>query len=184
MKKFKLYNLVLSGMIAALYAGITYAFGSLSYWNGLFQIRPAEALTILPLLFIEAVPGLFIGCMLANIMSTFGIMDIVLGSLITLVAAILTRLLKKVQLGVIPPIILNAALLPLVFMLAGESILYWEMFISLFLTQSIWIIGLGIPLFYSVKKLKPMLYKNFENRHKKVELENDDESQNKDIGDI
>lgn len=162
MKNFKLRNLALAGTIAALYAAITFAFGSLSYWNGFFQIRPAEALTVLPLLFVEAVPGLFIGCMLANIFSMFGILDVILGSLITLIAAILTRLCKKIHLGIIPPIILNAALLPLVFMLAGEQIVYFEIFLSILVTQTIWVAALGIPLYYSAKKLKPMLYKNFE----------------------
>lgn len=162
MKKFRLRNLALSGVFAALYAGITLAFGQLSYWNGLFQVRPAEALTVLPLLFVESIPGLYVGCLLGNILSSFGIYDILLGSLITLIAAVLTRLSKKIYFGVIPPIILNAALLPLVFMLAGGPVLYFEQFLSILITQTIWVAGLGIPLYFSAKKLKPILYKNFE----------------------
>ena len=162
MKNFKLRNLVLAGCLAALYAAITFAFGSLSYWNGLFQIRPAEALTVLPLLFVEAIPGLFVGCMLANILSMFGIVDILLGSLITLIAAVITKFSKKIYFGILPPIILNALLLPLIFMLAGEQVLYFEIFLSILITQTIWVAGLGIPLYFSAKKLKPLIYKNFE----------------------
>lgn len=172
MKNFKLRNLVLAGMIAALYAGITFAFGELSYWGGLFQIRPAEALTVLPLLFAEAIPGLFVGCMLANIISQFGIFDIILGSLITLIAAILTKYSKKIGFGIIPPIILNALLLPLIFMLAGGTDAYLVVFVSILITQTIWVAGLGIPLYFSAKKLKPYIYKNFETNRKNVDQKN------------
>lgn len=160
MKKFKLKNLALSGMIAALYVALTLPFGGLAYGNVGFEIRPSEALTVLPLLFPEAIPGLFVGCFIANIPSAFGPADMILGSIISLIAAILTRFSKKIYLGIWPPIILNAALLPLIFMLAGGEILYLEVFISILITQTIWVAGLGIPLYFSAKRLKPMLYKN------------------------
>lgn len=160
MKKFNLRQLTLAGVIAGLYAAITWAFGTLSY--GPVQVRPAEALTVLPLLFIEAVPGLFVGCILANLISLYGIYDIILGSLITLAAAILTRLFKKIYLGVIPPIILNAVFLPFIFMLSGDEMLYWTNFTSILITQTIWVIAFGIPFYFSAKKLKPTLYKNLE----------------------
>ncbi|MCL1900850.1 MAG: QueT transporter family protein [Firmicutes bacterium] len=158
MKNFNLRRLTLAGAVAGLYAALTWAFGGLAY--GPVQIRPAEALTVLPLLFIETIPGLFVGCMLANIISLYGVYDIILGSLITLIAAILTKLSKKIYFGILPPIILNAAFLPFIFMLGGDEILYWVNFATIFATQSIWVVALGIPLYYSSKRLKPLLYKD------------------------
>ena len=87
-----------AGIIAALYLALTIAFGSLSF-QGFLQIRPAEALTLLPLLFPEAVPALFIGCALANLTSPFFLYDVLLGSSVTLLAALCSyfcgRLFKK-----------------------------------------------------------------------------------------
>ena len=83
-----------AGIIAALYVALTYAFGALSY-QGFVQIRPAEALCILPLFFPEAVPALYIGCMLANVASPFWIYDVFIGSLATLFAAVGTWLIGK-----------------------------------------------------------------------------------------
>ena len=87
-----------AGIIAALYVALTYAFGAIAY-NGFVQIRPAEALTILPLFFPEAVPALWIGCMLANLGSPFIMYDVPIGGLATLVSALLTygagRLIKN-----------------------------------------------------------------------------------------
>ena len=72
-----------AGVVAALYAVVTWLLGSFAF--GPFQIRPAEALTILPLFFPETVPALYIGCLLANIISAYGVYEI-LGSLATLFA--------------------------------------------------------------------------------------------------
>ena len=77
-----------AGVTAALYAGLTIAFGSLAY--GPLQIRPAEALCVLPLFFPETIFGLFVGCAMANLLSGYGAIDIVLGSIATLVAAVCT----------------------------------------------------------------------------------------------
>jgi uncharacterized membrane protein len=98
-----------SGMIAALYACVTILFAPLSY--GPIQIRVSEALTILPFITPAAVPGLFIGCFLANIFGGLGFYDIFGGSFITLVAAICTQLFSRTKiliLAPIPPIVLNA----------------------------------------------------------------------------
>jgi len=164
MKKFHLRQLTLAGAVASLYATLTWAFGGLAY--GPIQIRPSEALTVLPLLFVEAIPGLYAGCMLANIISLYGIYDIIFGSLITLAAAILTKLLKKLPFGIIPPIILNAVFLPFIFMLGGDETLYWINFLSILITQSIWVIALGVPLYFSAKRLKPLIYKDLKNSSK------------------
>lgn len=151
-----------AGLIAALYVALTMPFGEMAFGiNGLFQIRPSEALTILPLFYAEAVPGLFVGCMLANLFSQFGAYDIFLGSLATLLAACCTyavgRLIKnsvfKVLLGGIFPIAFNAFIIPAVILISAPSTPYWFMVGSFALTESVWVYGLGFPLYFGIKEL-------------------------------
>lgn len=158
-----------AGVIAALYVALTYAFGAIAY-NGILQIRPAEALTILPLFFPEAVPALWVGCMLANLGSPFIMYDVPLGGLATLIAALLTygagRLIKnnvlKVAVGGFFPIIVNSFIIPIiiVFLCGGAegyksaAIAYWTYFGSMCATESLWIYGLGIPLFVTIYHLR------------------------------
>ena len=74
-KVFTTQRLCRAGIIAALYVALTYAFMTFAF--GPLQIRPAEALCILPLFFPEAVPALFVGCLLSNIVSQYRVFDIV-----------------------------------------------------------------------------------------------------------
>ena len=156
-------TLARAGIIAALYAALTYVFAPVAY--GPLQIRPAEALCILPIFFIEAIPGLFVGCALANLLSGYGLYDIGLGSLTTLVAAILTfiigvllkRNLLSAILGGIPPVLFNAIVIPFVIILGDAETpmaAYWTMFGEFMLTQSVWVYALGIPLYFAVKRLR------------------------------
>ncbi|MDD4003060.1 MAG: QueT transporter family protein, partial [Clostridia bacterium] len=129
MKKFSLPQLTRAALIAALYSALTIPLGAISSQSFL-QIRPAEALTMLPLLFAEAVPGLAIGCMIANIFGGYGIYDIIFGSLITLTAALLTRKIKKPLIAGLPPVLLNAALLPLIWIAFSAETIYLYSFFS------------------------------------------------------
>ncbi len=104
-----------SAMIAALYAALTLVTGQFSV--SAIQLRLSEALTILPVFTPCAVPGLAVGCLAANLLSSCAPLDTVIGTAVTLTAAILTRLLKKTPLpAVLPPVLLNAAVLPLIFL--------------------------------------------------------------------
>jgi len=97
------------GIIASLYAAVTIALAPISY--GPIQVRVSEALTVLPYLTPAAIPGLFVGCVVANIYGGLGIYDIVGGSLCTLLAAFLTYLLsitRKPILAPLPPVVVNA----------------------------------------------------------------------------
>ena len=158
-----------AGVIAALYVAMTYAFGALAYDASFIEIRPAEALTILPLFFPEAVPALWIGCMLSNLASPFIMYDVPIGGLATLVASLLTygagRLIKneilRVAVGGIFPVLINAFVIPFVIILCGGAegfdttmIAYWTFFGSLCATQAIWVYGLGIPLYVAVYRLR------------------------------
>ena len=93
-------------VIAALYVVVTIMFQPISY--GLVQVRVSEALTLLPFLWIEAVPGVFIGCLFANIWGGSGLPDIILGSAATLLAALLTRYAPNKFLAAASPVVVNA----------------------------------------------------------------------------
>ncbi len=155
-----------AGIIAALYTALTYAFAPLAY--GPFQIRPAEALCILALIYPEAIPALCVGCALSNITSPYAFYDVLFGSMITLVAAFASYLVGlkikntplKIFLGGLFPVLLNALFLPFVIIFlcdgGGDSVLiaYFSYAGSLALTQSVWVYGLGAPLFSAVSRLK------------------------------
>lgn len=100
--------IIKAGLIATIYVVLTVVMGETSY--GPIQFRISEAMTILPFFEPAAIPGLFVGCFLANIFSGFGFVDIFFGSLITLLAAYLTYKMPNKYLAVLPPIILNAFL--------------------------------------------------------------------------
>ena len=167
---FSAKKLCRSGIIAALYVALTYAFMPFAY--GPLQVRPAEALCLLPLFFGEAVPALYIGCMLANLFGGYGVADIFIGSAITLVAAICTFFIgkafrhpaAKISLGGIFPVLLNAIFLPFLFIFLSTSgeepsvILYFIYFGELLLTQSVWIYALGTPMYLSLDKMRKKGY--------------------------
>lgn len=98
-------------MIAAIYVVLTYLFQPFGFMD--VQVRVAEALTILPFFTPAAIPGLFVGCLLGNLLGGAVLLDIVIGSLTTLVAACLSYLLRKNKyLVALPPIIANAIVVP------------------------------------------------------------------------
>ena len=167
-KFFTTKRLCRAGIIAALYVALTYAFAPLAY--GPLQIRPAEALCILPLFFPEAIPALYIGCMLSNLASPYLFYDVFVGSLATLLAAfssyMVGRFLKKEPLrliiGGIFPVVFNAVIIPLiiVFLCGGAegyqsaSMAYFAFMGSIALTEALWVYGLGTPLYYTMQRLQ------------------------------
>ena len=108
--KFTTQNLAMAGSIAALYAVMAYFSSIFGVAYGPFQCRFSEALCVLPFLFPAAVPGLFIGCLAANLLSPYGALDIVFGSLATLLAAVWTARVKHKWLAPLPPVICNAVI--------------------------------------------------------------------------
>lgn len=105
-----------AAIIAALYVVLTCIASMLGLSNGAIQIRFSEALTILPFFTPAAIPGLFIGCILANILSGALVWDVIFGSLATLLGAVLTYLLRKKSkwLAPLPPILSNTVIIPFV----------------------------------------------------------------------
>ena len=108
-------KLVTGGLIAALYVVLTVLAAQFNLASGAIQVRFSEALTIMPVFTVAAVPGLTIGCVLANLLTGCAAWDVVFGSLATLIGAIGTRLLKdKPLLAWIPPVLSNMAIIPII----------------------------------------------------------------------
>ena len=102
-------SLCVSAVIAALYAALTLLLYPISYGN--IQCRVSEALTLLPMILPASIPGLFVGCLLANLLGGATVWDIVFGSLATLIAAIGTYVLrKKPLLAALCPVIANGVI--------------------------------------------------------------------------
>lgn len=104
-----------AAMIAALYVVLTYAASMLGLSSGAIQIRFSEALTILPYFTPAAIPGLFVGCLLSNTLTGACLLDIICGSLATLLAAYASYAIRKYKyLTALPPIIANTLVVPFV----------------------------------------------------------------------
>ena len=104
-----------AALIAALYVILTYVSSALGIASGVIQLRLSEALTILPYFTPAAIPGLFVGCLLANWLTGSMLWDIVFGSLATLLGAVVTYLLRRYKwLAPVPPIVSNTIVVPLI----------------------------------------------------------------------
>lgn len=115
MKNKKAYFITQAAVIAALYVVLTVAINAFDLANGAIQVRISEALTILPFFTPAAIPGLFIGCLLSNLITGAVIWDIIFGSLATLLGALGTYALRKWKwTASLPPIIANTIIVPLV----------------------------------------------------------------------
>ena len=130
-------------MIAALYAALTVALSPISF--GPVQFRVAEALTLLPFFMPEAIPGLFIGCFLSNLAGGLGLIDIIVGSAATLLAAWLTFKMPNIWLAAVPPVVINAlAVGTYLGIITGTPVIYSIIYIGI--SQAVICFGLGIPL--------------------------------------
>ncbi len=115
MKTKKSVNLTQAAMIAALYVVLTQISHLFGLDSNAIQLRFSEALTILPYFTPTAIPGLFIGCILANFFAGCLPWDIVFGSVATLLGALGTYSLRKFKwLAPLPPIIANTIIVPFV----------------------------------------------------------------------
>ena len=105
MRRFSIRDLCLAALIAALYAVLTVALPIPQY--GGVQLRAAEAMTVLPFLVPAATPGLFVGCIIANLFSPYPL-DVLCGSAATLIACLLTQRMPNRWLAPLPPVLCNA----------------------------------------------------------------------------
>ena len=162
MKKNTTHMVAFGGVIAALYVVLTIIAAALGIASGAIQVRLSEALTILPVFTAAAVPGLTVGCVLANLITGCAAWDVVFGSLATLLGAVGTRLLKKKPLlAWIPPVISNMAIVPIVLMkvYGVEDV---TVFGSTFSGNTLWImlvVTVGIGEIIACGLLGLLLYK-------------------------
>ena len=148
MKKNTTKMVAFGGVIAALYVVLTIIAAALGIASGAIQVRLSEALTILPVFTAAAVPGLTVGCVLANLVTGCAAWDVVFGSMATLLGAIGTRLLRdRPAIAWIPPVVSNMLIVPVVLMkvYGVDSV---DVFGSVFNGDSLWImlvvtVGIG-----------------------------------------
>ena len=115
MKNSKAVYVATAASVAALYVVLTFISSLFGLSSGVIQISISEALTILPAFTPAAIPGLFIGCILSNLLTGGLILDVVFGSIATLIGAVGTYLLRKKKwLVSLPPIISNILIVPLI----------------------------------------------------------------------
>ena len=111
MRKFTTRDLVLAAMVAAIYAVLGYFGSFFGLTFGPVQIRFAEALTVLPFLFPATAPGLALGCLITNLLSPYGPVDVIFGTLATAIAAWLTIKMPRWYLAGLPPVLVNMVIL-------------------------------------------------------------------------
>jgi uncharacterized membrane protein len=148
--------LVQSALIGALYAVLTITFAPISY--GQIQVRISEALTVLPWFTPTAIPGLFVGCIVANIYGGGGIIDIIFGSMATLLAAVLSYKMPRKFLIPLPPVVVNGIIV--------GFILHYLYALPLFITMG-WVAlgefiacyGIGYPFIVVLEKYKGRIFK-------------------------
>ena len=115
MRNKKALFLTQAAMIAAIYVVLTYFISAFDLASGAIQVRISEALTILPVFTPAAIPGIWLGCLLSNLLTGCVIWDVVFGSLASLIGAVGTYLLRRHRwLAPIPPIVSNILIVPFI----------------------------------------------------------------------
>ena len=160
MKNKKALFITQGAVIAAIYVVLVVVF---NYWSfGPIQFRIAEVLTILPYFTPAAIPGLFIGCIIANVMGGAVIWDIVFGSIATLIGAIGTYMLRKNKwLAPLPPVIANTLIVPFVLKYAyGAEELVPLLMVSIGASELVACGVLGMLLLFALNKYRHIIFNN------------------------
>lgn len=152
-----------AAVIAALYVVLTLIANTLGLANYSIQVRISEALTILPIFTPVAIPGLFVGCLLSNILTGCIVWDIIFGPIATLLGAVGTYLLrnkKRKWVATLPPILSNTLIVPFVLSYAYKfagSIPYFMLTVGIGEILSCGV--LGMLLYASLSKYKKQIFK-------------------------
>ncbi len=149
-----------TAVIAAVYVAITQMVSPFAFHA--VQVRVSEALTVLPYLTVHAVPGLTIGVFIANTIGPLGIVDMIFGSLATLISALLTRKMPSPYLAPLPPIIINAVIvggyLNVILGIEDGPVLFTMLAVGVGQLISCYV--LGLPLLLGIKRT-PVLRRIF-----------------------
>lgn len=160
MKDKKVLFLVQSAAIAAVYVVLTILFAPFGF--GEIQVRISEALTILPYFTPAAVPGLFVGCLIGNLTAGGIPMDILFGSLATLIAAVFTYLLRRRNryFAPVPPILANTLIVPFVLRLGyGVNLPIPFMMLTVGIGEVLSCGVLGMTLLLALERYKGVIFK-------------------------
>ena len=148
-------EIVRAAVIAAAYAILTVALAPIS--SGLVQCRVSEALCVLPYFSVSAVPGLFLGCLIANIATGAPALDVVFGSLATLIAALGTYSIKVMSLpkylSPLPAVLANALIVGCLLKYAyGMNVPFTLSALYVGLGEAVACFGLGLPLLAALER--------------------------------
>lgn len=158
MKSKKIVFICQAAVIAALYVVLTYVFSAFA--SGVIQVRVSEALTILPAFTPAAIPGLVIGCLLSNTLTGCVLLDIIFGSVATLIGALGSYALRRhTWLVPIPPIVSNMIIVPFVLRFAyGATDAFPFMIATVGAGEIISCYLLGMILYGALKKVNHTLF--------------------------
>ena len=160
MKKKATLRLTRGALIAALYVALTYVSAAFSLSSGTIQFRLSEMLCILPIFMPEAVVGLTLGCLLANLLTGCVLWDIIFGAVATFIGAIGARLLRKMPeklkfIATVPTVLANAIIVPFVLMYAyGAPGSYFYFALTVGIGEVVCASILGTAIYYPLKNLK------------------------------
>ncbi len=153
-------KLTRGALIASLYVGLCYVSTIFGLSSGAIQFRIAEALCILPIFMPEAIGGLFVGCMLSNIIAQCAPWDIVFGSIATLIGALGAYALRKLPhklmwIATLPNLVANMIIVPLVLMYAyGVEGGFFALSVSVGIGEMVCGVIGGSALYYSIKDMR------------------------------
>ena len=164
MRKISVLFVTQAAVIAAMYVVLTFVSSSMGLASGEIQIRLSEMLVILPAFTPAAIPGLFLGCLLSNLLTGCTVIDIVFGSLATLVAAILSYQLRNHKyplLVTVPPVVANMIVVPFILKFSyGVPLPIPVMMATVGLGEVISCMVLGSVLYFALDKRRIIFHQS------------------------
>jgi hypothetical protein len=143
------------GMVAAIYVVLTLLSETFGLGYGSLQFRLSETLAILPFFNPEYTIGVTLGCFLANIASTVGIIDMVVGTLATFVVALIMTKIKNFYIACLVPVVVGMVPIALeIYLLMPNPVGFWGILGELVLSEALVIYAVGVPVFYVLCKNK------------------------------
>lgn len=165
MRKLSTRDLTFAAIVGAIYVVLGYFGNTFNLTFGVIQCRFSEALTVLPFLCPVTTWGVFIGCLITNILSPYGLLDMIFGPLATLIAALLTARCRRKWLAPLPPVLCNAVIIGalIAFQEVGMGSAFPAVYaynaLTVGLGQVLACYGLGMPLMAVMERILPRFRK-------------------------
>jgi uncharacterized membrane protein len=164
MRKISVLFVTQAAVIAAMYVVLTFVSSSMGLASGEIQIRLSEMLVILPAFTPAAIPGLFLGCLLSNLLTGCTVIDIVFGSLATLIAAVLSYQLRNHKyplLVTVPPVVANMIVVPFILKFSyGVPLPIPVMMATVGIGEVISCVVLGSVLYFALDKRRFLFHQS------------------------